>query len=73
MQIEQLATILNERVRKAEKGERVTQIHLFGIEFADEIGSAATKVVEASEIDNSFATEVRKGIKLARYVERKET
>lgn len=71
MQIQQLADILSERVRNAEKGERVTQIHLFGIEYADQIGSAATKVVEASEIDDSFATEVRKGIKLARYVMRR--
>lgn len=69
MQISQLAKILSERVSKAEKGERVTQIHLFGIEFADEIGSAANQIVDASEIDNSYATEVRKGMRLAKYVQ----
>ena len=68
MQIAQLAKILSERVEKAAKGERVTQIHLFGIEFAEEIGSAANQVVEASEIDDSYATEVRKGMRLAKYV-----
>jgi 5-methylcytosine-specific restriction protein B len=70
LQIPQLANILSERVRKAERGERVTQIHLFGIEFADHISSAATMVVKASEIDNSFVIEVGKGMKLARYVKR---
>ena len=69
MQISKLAEILSDRVAKAGKGERVTQIHLFGIQFADEIGSAANQVVEASEIDNSYATEVRKGMRLAKYVQ----
>ena len=69
MQISQLAKILSERVARAGKGERVTQIHLFGIEYADEIGSAANQVVAASEIDNSYATEVRKGMSLAKYVQ----
>lgn len=68
MQISQLAEILSERVEKATKGERVTQIHLFGIEFADEIGSSANQIVDASEIDSSYATEVRKGMRLAKYV-----
>ncbi|MCB2085889.1 MAG: hypothetical protein H6920_00620 [Sphingomonadaceae bacterium] len=71
MQISQLAKILSERVANAGKGERVTQIHLFGIEFADEIGSAANQVVEASDIDNSYATEVRKGMRLAQFVQRR--
>ena len=69
MQISQLAKILSERVARAGKGERVTQIHLFGIEYADEIGSAANQVVAASEIDNSYATEVRKVMRLAKYVQ----
>jgi 5-methylcytosine-specific restriction protein B len=68
MQIERLATILNERVERAAKGERVTQIHLFGIEYADEIGSAANQVAEASDIDDSYAVEIRKGMKLADHV-----
>ena len=33
------------------------------------IGSAANQVVAASEIDNSYATEVRKGMRLAKYVQ----
>nr|WP_271439779.1 hypothetical protein [Pontixanthobacter luteolus] len=49
----------------------MTQIHLFGIEFADEIGSAANQVVEASDIDNSYAVEVRKGMRLAKFVQRR--
>ena len=69
MQISQLAKILSERVARAGKGERVTQIHLFGIEYADEIGSAANQVVAASEIDNSYATEVRNGMRPAKYVQ----
>ncbi|WP_425589490.1 HTH-like domain-containing protein [Qipengyuania sp. DGS2-2] len=68
MQIEDLATLLSERVANAATGERVTQIHLFGIEYAEEIGDAATRVVQASDIDDSYATEVRKGMRLAKYV-----
>ncbi len=71
MQISKLAQILSERVAKAGPGERVTQIHLFGIEFASEIGAAANQVVAESDIDNSYATEVRKGMRLARYVQLK--
>ena len=68
MQIERLAAILTERVANAPKGDRVTRIHLFRIEFAEEIGDAATRVVQASDVDDSYATEVRKGMKLAKHV-----
>ena len=53
MQISQLAKILSERVARAGKGERVTQIHLFGIEYADEIGSVTDAHIEDSEEEKS--------------------
>ncbi len=50
-------------------GERVTMIHLFGIRYAEELGRVSIPdVVAASGISKSYATEVSKGMKLARHV-----
>lgn len=55
--------------------ERVLMIHLFGIKFADIIranGYNAREITEAAGINNSYQTEVNKGIKMAKYVEIKK-
>lgn len=68
MQIEQLAKILDEMVANAPRGDKVAQIHLFGIKYAAEIGDGANQIVAASSVHDSYAVEVRKGTRLAKYV-----
>lgn len=68
MQIERLGKLLATSLAKAPKGETAVTIHLFGIEYADDIGSSANQVAIAAGISEKYGTELRKGIKLARYV-----
>ena len=52
-------------------GEKTTMIHLFGIKYADDIhdcGASVAEIVRLSVIDESYNTEVSKGVRLARYV-----
>ena len=71
MTITSLGAKLKDRYSKAAKGEKVTMIYLFAVENAQEIidseVSAAAIVAEAG-IKKSYATEVSKGVKLAKYV-----
>lgn len=69
MQVERLGQLLKQELAKAADRDRAATIHLFGIRYADEIGSAATRVAEAAEISPKYGTEIRKGMKLAKYVE----
>jgi len=67
----QLASILNEMYENAPSKERVVHIHLFGIRYADEIKKSNVtpkEIIEASNLNNSYATEIGKGIKLSKYV-----
>ncbi len=62
---------LKEMYEGASQGEAVAMIHLFGIRFAGEIragGYTVKDVISASGINQSFKTELSKGIKLAKYV-----
>ena len=68
MQIEELGRILADKLAKASPSDRVAAIHLFGIEYADKIGSAATHVAVAAGIEQSYGTEIRKGMKLSKFV-----
>ncbi len=53
----------------APRGEQVTRIHLFAIQYAEEIKEEGIKdVIKASRIPLSYHVEVNKGIKLAAYV-----
>ena len=53
----------------APAGEKATSIHLFGIKYADEIGSMSSKeLVIRADLHESYHTEIRKMIKLAKYV-----
>ena len=52
-------------------GEAVTMIHLFAIKYADEIrnsGIGIPTIVEMSGIPESYRTEIRKGMKLSKFV-----
>ncbi|MBR2171849.1 hypothetical protein [Sphingopyxis sp.] len=68
MQIEKLGKLLAEAVAKAPKGDIAVTIHLFGIRYADEIGSSANQVATAAGISEKYGTELRKGMKLAKHV-----
>jgi len=68
MQTEKLGKILADAVAKATKGDIAVTIHLFGIRYADEIGSSANQVAIAAGISEKYGTELRKGMKLAKHV-----
>ena len=53
----------------AHDGEKVVQIHLFGIKYAEDLADLDIKaVVKVAGLSEPYGTEVRKGMKLARYV-----
>ncbi|MGG0175806.1 HTH-like domain-containing protein [Gottfriedia acidiceleris] len=71
MSLNDLAKILNEMYSNAPEGDQVAKIHLFGVKYADCIlrnNYKATEIVRLSGINQSYATEVSKGIKLSKYV-----
>ncbi|MCK0152222.1 hypothetical protein MWU49_00760 [Alcanivorax sp. S6407] len=71
MTIKSLGAKLREKYLHAPKGEKVTMIHLFAIESAQEIidsGVSAKAIVAEAGINDSYATEVSKGVKLSKYV-----
>ena len=51
------------------KGESATMIHLFGIRYTNELYKYNIKdIVIAPGLHESYKTEVRRGINLAKYV-----
>lgn len=75
MTINELGRKLMEMYENAPRGYQVANIHLFGVKYADVIYENDYKVsdiINASGMKKSYATEVSKGIKLARYVIPKE-
>ena len=71
-----LAQKLNEMYYNAPQGEKVSMIHLFGIKYSEELKecSASTKeIASAADINESYGTEISKGIKLGHYVDVKPT
>ena len=65
----QLAMEFGKRYRAAEKGLVVTTIHLFAIEFADELsGHSLKEICRAADVPESYYTELHKGIRLAAFV-----
>ena len=71
----ELGQKLKEMYENAPKGEAVAFIHLFGIQYADEIRNnryRSTNIVSASGLSKSYFAEVDKGIKLSKYVEIKK-
>lgn len=54
---------------RAKKGDTVVTIHLFGIEHAERLKGLDLKALAArAGISETYATELRKGVRLADYV-----
>lgn len=71
MNLHELGSILGDMYRTAPDGETVAMIHLFGVKYADEIKSlqaSARDIAMAAGINESYATEINKGVHLAKYV-----
>ena len=71
MRPEELGRTLFEMYHGAQKGEKTTMIHLFGIKYADEIrncGASVPEITRLSDVGENYATEVSKGVRLARHV-----
>jgi hypothetical protein len=65
----QLGKILEEMYRTAPKKEQVTMIHLFGVQFYQDIQRVGVKeVIEEAGIHSTYRTELNKAVKLAKYV-----
>ncbi|MEQ6389237.1 hypothetical protein RZN22_07885 [Bacillaceae bacterium S4-13-58] len=70
----QLGNILRDMYNGAPKGYKATNIHLFGIKYSDTRNDYSVKeIVKSSGLNESYVTEVNKGIKLSRYVEVKNS
>ena len=72
---EELGLELNNLYTNAKNGEKVLMIHVFGVKYADEIKSSkylVKDIIKSANINESYVTELNKGIKLAKYVKIKE-
>ncbi len=69
MDTTELGKLLRESYQNAQKTEKVTMIHLFGIKCAEEIKQCGiAEIIKESGIFSTYRTELGKGIKLAKYV-----
>ncbi len=71
MTLQELGQKLNEMYFNSEDGEAVAMIHLFGIKYASEIirsGESKAAIAKAANIRASYATEISKDVKLAKFV-----
>ena len=71
MTLHELGRILHDMYFDSKEGEAVVMIHLFGIKYASEIeGLRVSKkdIAKAAGINESYGTEISKGIKLSKYV-----
>ena len=70
MNIAEAAHKLREMYDNAPEGEKATQIHLFGIKYAEDLARLPlAEVLEQSGLLRSYVTEVNKGRNLAKHVE----
>lgn len=75
MKKNELSSILYEMISNAEKGNIYVQYHLFGIKYVEEILSSnfsIEEIVESTGIRKSLASEIRKGMKLSKFVKVKD-
>lgn len=71
--VEELGAILADMYKNAPHKRLVTMIHLFGIQYHEDIRRLGVKeVVEKSGIGDKYHAEVNKGINLAEYVDMKK-
>lgn len=72
MTIQDAAERLRNMYGTAPENQKVVQIHLFGIRYADQLdGMPLHELAERAGIPRSYGTEIRKGMNLARFVELK--
>lgn len=70
MNNEQASKLLSEMYIKAPDKEKALSIHLFAITYADQIKYMSAKdIVVGAGLPESYKTELRKGINLAKYVQ----
>ena len=72
MMKQDLAQKLNSMYHNAPQGEKVLMIHIFGIKYSEDIkvcGASAKEIAISANINESYGTEIQKGIKLAKYVD----
>ena len=69
MRSEELSVEFGKRYHTAGKGLTVVTIHLFGIEFAEELqGHNLSEICAGANVPTSYGTELRKGMRLAEFV-----
>lgn len=71
MTISELGSELKRMYHSAPENEKVTFIHLFGIKYGSTLLKnkySAREIIQASGLNDSYKTEVQKGIKLSKYV-----
>lgn len=69
MTTEELVRALRDAVLGAEEGNKVVAIHLFGVRYAAALdGRNLTELAARAGLGKSWATEIRKGVRLAEYV-----
>ena len=71
MTINELGAELRKMYSTAPDKEKATFIHLFGIKYGAIIirnNYSSGEIIKASGLNNSYKTEVRKGVNLSKYV-----
>jgi hypothetical protein len=71
MTLQELGKKLHEMYFDSVDGEAVAMIHLFGIMYAVEIQNSRESkkaIAKAAGIQESYGTEISKGVKLSKYV-----
>ena len=73
MTTNEAAQILHRMYANAPKGDQVAYIHLFGIKYDRDLDRLnIERILEEAKMPNSYKTEIRKGRRLAKYVEVKK-
>jgi 5-methylcytosine-specific restriction protein B len=71
MTIQELAIKLKDMYDNAKTNEKVTMIHLFGITYGEIIRDndfSIKDIVTQAQLNDSYTSEITKGINLAKYV-----
>jgi hypothetical protein len=69
MTVDDAAKILSKMYLQAEPKEKVVQIHLFGIKFAEQIKHMSpAEIAVRADLPKTYGTEINKARNLARYV-----
>ena len=73
MGLQELADKLREAYQNAPHREKAVRVHLFGIKYAAELsGLSIPTIIKFADLPENWASEIRKGIALAKYVELKK-